>query len=134
LKLSSSNIVAGTGIKIEKKLHISQATVPSATDMYSITYASSLFVAIWKNATIFTSPDGMEWTKQTTNILKNLQGVTYGNGLFEIVGNGGIIVTSANSTTWEVRTSPISSSLYSTAYRSEMFVSVGSGQNKQLII
>jgi hypothetical protein len=42
----SYNVVGGTGIKIEKKYTISEATVPVSTEMRAITYGNNIFVAV----------------------------------------------------------------------------------------
>jgi hypothetical protein len=57
-------------------------------------YENELFVTVGKNGTIMTSPDGVTWSLQTTNILKTLQSATYGNGMFVVVGDDGTIFIS----------------------------------------
>jgi photosystem II stability/assembly factor-like uncharacterized protein len=51
-------------------------------------------VVVGDNGTIFTSPDGMNWTQQTPPIRLNLFGVTYGSGRFVAVGAFGTLLTS----------------------------------------
>jgi hypothetical protein len=51
-----------------------------------VTYGNGLFVAVGKNGTILTSPDGVNWTERTSPAKAGLNGVTYGNGLFVAVG------------------------------------------------
>jgi hypothetical protein len=43
---------------------------------------------------ILTSPDGVNWTRQTPPTGNSLNGVTYGNGTFVAVGDCGTILTS----------------------------------------
>ena len=51
-----------------------------------------MFVAVGVSGTIFTSTDGISWTKQTSPTAASLDGITYGNGMFVAVGYSGTII------------------------------------------
>ena len=51
-------------------------------------------MAVGRNGTILTSPDGVSWTAQTSLTSNALYAVTYGNNTFVAVGMYGTILTS----------------------------------------
>ena len=73
-----------------------------------VVYGNGLFVAVGCSGTIFTSPDGVDWTQRTSEgndlfgvtygdlflAVDDLFGVTFGKGLFVAVGWDGTILTS----------------------------------------
>ncbi len=66
-----------------------------------VAYGNGLFVAVGGHAgygpsvsPILTSPDGVNWTAQTSPTSAWLFSLTYGNGLFVAVGVYGTILTS----------------------------------------
>jgi hypothetical protein len=59
-----------------------------------VAYGNGLFVAVGSRGAILTSPDGVNWTAQTSPTSDDLSAVTYGNGTFVAVGYSGTIVTS----------------------------------------
>ena len=76
-----------------------------------------MFVSVGQSGTIFTSSDGISWTKRrTSGTSEDLRGITYGNGLFVTVGSSGIILTSSDGTTWTSRTSGTSQQLWGVTY------------------
>jgi hypothetical protein len=60
--------------------------------LYCVTYGNGTFVAVGDRGAIFTSPDGVTWTRRTSPTddwlsgVNWLGGVTYGNGIFVAVG------------------------------------------------
>jgi hypothetical protein len=77
-----------------------------------VTYGNGLFVAVggyddqpFSTSIILTSPDGVNWTEQTSPTSNPLYGVTYGDGLFVAVGVLGAILTSPDGVSWTERTS-----------------------------
>jgi hypothetical protein len=84
-------------------------------------------VAVGKDGTILTSPDGVSWTARTSGTSKSLSGVAYGNGTFVAVGGGGAILTSPDGVSWTARTSGTSKGLSGVAYGNGLFVAVGGG-------
>lgn len=70
-----------------------------------VIYAKGLFVAVGPHGHVWTSPDGLSWTKHQAGFRKGyLTSVAYGSGRFVAVGVGGVIVTSTDGITWHRRT------------------------------
>jgi hypothetical protein len=98
--------------------------------LYGVAYGNGTFVAVggsYDSGAILTSPDGVDWTAQTSVTTTYLKGVTYGNGTFVAVGGGGIILTSLDGVNWTRQTSGTSNPLYGVAYGNGAFVAVGDG-------
>jgi hypothetical protein len=95
--------------------------------LYAVTYGNGLFVAVGDRGAILTSPDGVNWTRQTSGTSDWLKGVAYGNGLFVAVGGRGAILTSPDGVTWTAQTSGTGNSLSGVAYGDGTFVAVGVG-------
>jgi len=94
-------------------------------DFRGVTYGDGLFVAVGKRGAIFTSWDGVNWTKRDSKTRTDLWGVTYGNGLFVAVGILGTILTSPDGMSWMRQASGTSNSLYGVTYGNGRFVAVG---------
>ena len=99
-------------------------------DDATVTSFNGLFVTVGDNGIIFTSSDGMSWTKRTSGTTKNLYGVTYGDGLFVTVGGNATILTSSDGTTWTERDGLRSKWVLpqyfkAITYRKKLFVLVG---------
>jgi hypothetical protein len=62
--------------------------------LFGVAYGDGLFVAVGEDGIILTSPDGVDWTAQTSGTGNDLNGVAYGDGLFVVVGDRSIILTS----------------------------------------
>jgi len=60
--------------------------VPGINAFSGVTYGNGLFVTVGTEGTIFTSSDGVRWTKRNSGTDKSLSDVTYGNGIFVAVG------------------------------------------------
>ena len=91
-----------------------------------VTYGNGTFVAVGERGSIFTSPDGVSWTRRTSGTNQSLYGVTYGNGTFVAVGESGTVLTSSNGVSWTWRTSEAPSHLVDVTYGYSTFVAVGS--------
>jgi hypothetical protein len=100
-----------------------------------ITYGNGLFVAVASSGTdsVMTSPDGINWTTQTS-INRNWTAVTYGNGLFVAVaqsGTGTRVMTSPDGAAWTSRASAEDNTWRSVTYGNGVFVAVSSsGTNR----
>jgi hypothetical protein len=95
-------------------------------ELFDVVYGNGLFVAVAKNDSLITSPDGINWTGRAASSAKDWVGVTYGNGLFVAVANnvsGAMVMTSPDGTTWTGRTPPLNG-WYSVAYGAGQFVAV----------
>lgn len=83
---------------------------------------------------IYTSQDGVTWTRQTDGVPTTNGSILYGviysaeKDLFVAVGSGGTILTSSDGVTWTSQTSGTSNSLNDVVYISslEMFIVAGS--------
>ena len=98
--------------------------LPQGNDLRGITHGNNMFVAVGSYGTILTSPDGTNWTTQTSGTEKSLSSVTYGNNLYVAVGEG-TILTSADGKSWSVGLSRTDVDLYSVAYGNNTYVAVG---------
>jgi len=93
----------------------------------SFAWVNSLFVAVGDSGVIYTSPDTVTWTKQTTPTSYNLYNITYGDGKFIAVGSNGTVITSVNAIDWIVNYVPTTQPLYSILYAAGIFLAVGGG-------
>ncbi len=74
---------------------------PPTTDWIEDVAASgSLLAAVGDNAAIYTSPDGVNWTRRTVGFSQWLRGVAFGGGRFVTVGENGFIATSTDGVNW----------------------------------
>jgi len=92
---------------------------------YGVTFGNSTFVAVTSAGTIFTSPDGSNWTLRDSGTTSGLQNVTYGNGIFVAVGSSGTILTSAEGVDWTLRDAGTSRGLVGVVYGNGIFVATG---------
>ncbi len=79
------------------------------------------------SSTIYTSPDGANWTKLNSDNIKSiLNSVIYANGSFIAVGYGGIMITSIDGTNWEIANGiDFSTSFRCITYGNNLFVAGG---------
>ena len=71
-------------------------------NLNSIIRTDDQFVVVGDHGTILTSPDGSDWTKESSPTNMDLNSVSYSSAhnSYIIVGDGGIILTSADGRTW----------------------------------
>lgn len=98
----------------------------------SIIYANGLFCAVghsnWSSSVIWTSPDGISWTRTESQVGRILECVTYGNDRFVAVSggaSGGPVITSRNGIDWTVTDSGFAATLNAVCYGDNQFVAVG---------
>jgi len=103
--------------------------VQGTTWLGAVTYGDGLFVAVGGNGAIFTSPDGLAWTKRSFpgSSSPDFNGVAYGADRYVAVGYGGLIATSPDGVNWTTQTSPTNRELNAVAYGRGLFVAVGAG-------
>lgn len=119
------------------------AWVPSPFDaprqLFAIAYGDDRFVLTGGHGSIFTSPDGIEWTSRDSGVsgVTFLRGVAHGGGVFVAVGDEydatarrsvSTIITSADGAHWTVRHSGDSQSLSDVAYGAGTFVVIGQNE------
>jgi hypothetical protein len=97
---------------------------PSASSLYSVTYAQGMFVAV--GGQVLTSSDGLVWTNPPSPARDRLNAVTWGGGQFVAVGRNANIITSTNGTNWALRLHGEDTSfLQGVAYGNGRFVAAG---------
>jgi hypothetical protein len=96
--------------------------VPTGNDLYGVTYANGVFVAVGSDGTIGTSPNGFGWQLQSLANQKPLNLVAGGNGRFVAAGPGGLIVTSSDATNWAVQSPPTTNSFSAIGFGEAVFV------------
>ena len=97
----------------------------ASSDLRSITYGNSLFVAVGKNGVIYTTPDGIAWTLQTSGTNNWVNKIIYGNNLFIAVASYGEILTSQDGTGWTLKTIAGDKQLSDVIWADNMYYVVG---------
>jgi hypothetical protein len=94
-----------------------------------IRFVNNQFIALGRNGTILTSPDGKDWTARNSGTAADLRGVAWGmiqpflqTPRFVVVGTGGTILTSTNTANWTKITTPYSNDLNDVVLGSLSFV------------
>ena len=95
----------------------------------SVTASSSLAVAVGDNGAVYTTANGVDWTRQQVAFNTWLRGVadSPSANVFVAVGEGGFIASSSNGTTWTARNSGTPRHLNRVAWISTRFWAVGEG-------
>jgi len=70
-------------------------TLRVAGGMNGVAWCSDQFVAVGTGGTIYTSPNGIVWTLQTSGTTNALYGVSQGNGFIIVTGDNGTILRSS---------------------------------------
>jgi hypothetical protein len=90
-----------------------------------------LFVAVQYNtsntSSIYTSPDGINWTVRSSNFANNMIKIVYGNGLFVVLLNRAgtqSIITSPDGINWTVRTTPNATTWKDIVYGNGIFIAI----------
>ena len=95
-------------------------------DINSVAFGAGRYVAVGDEGAIFSSSDGLTWSKKDSKTTGTLHSVIYENNLFVAVGSGNIIRTSSNGEEWAVRRYVGKGELLSSAvYAGGQFVIVG---------
>ncbi|PWU22154.1 MAG: hypothetical protein C5B50_00075, partial [Verrucomicrobia bacterium] len=105
----------------------------STPDLYAITYAGGLFVAVGAFAVpdgysgaVFTSSDGLTWVDRSPAVASGtLRGIAYQAGTYLAVGDFGQIITSPDATHWNWQNSGTANTLYAVTAGDDWFVAVG---------
>ncbi len=101
---------------------------PSFSALSAVTYGQSRFVAVGANSAVFTSTDGLTWTKGTVNATAALACVAAGPSLF-VSGSGSAIYSSPDGLTWTQRITSLTWAVRGVAHGAGRFVAVGDGGN-----
>lgn len=97
----------------------------TASWIEGVASSGAQLVAVGDNAAIYTSTNGVNWTRQIPAFSDWLRSVAWANNLFVAVGEAGFIATSANGRNWTPRSSGTSSSLNRVAWVGDRFWAVG---------
>lgn len=99
----------------------------SSQNLYGITFANGIFVAVGDSGVVSLSTDTTNWTQSTTATTSALNAITYGNNLFVSVGNSGAVESSTDGTNWVLGSSGTTASLEAVAYGNGIYMAVGTG-------
>jgi hypothetical protein len=94
-------------------------------DFRSVAYGAGRFVATGYGGNVYTSSDGIAWTKRNSTTGVDLRAVGWTGVQFVAVGYNGTILTSADGETWHARVSGRREQLYSVITAENLLVSVG---------
>ena len=101
-------------------------TNPLNLNLYGSVYGLAGFVAVGENGTILLSPNGSDWTQQTSGTTARLNGGVSNTGAqYVVVGAGGTIVTSGGGSTWNTPGSGTTNDLHAATWGNNRFVAVG---------
>ena len=102
---------------------------PVGTVLYRAIYANDFFVGVGWDAmgygVIYTSSDGITWTKRDIGGTNPLGCIAYGNNILVVVGAYGTILTSLDGITWTERESGTAKTFYAITYANNTFMVVG---------
>jgi hypothetical protein len=104
----------------------------AASGLISVTFGNNTFVAGGRDGVLYTSKDGIHWTKRETGLPNFFWDLTYvsSSGLFVGVGNRGnkstcMIVTSPDGVNWTWRESHVSTELLGVGVNSDKVIAGG---------
>jgi len=77
-------------------------SVSSSTNknLWGVTWADGLFVAVGDEGTVLTSSDGREWTQRPSGTTETLRGVSSADRRFVAVGTNATILLSSDGFSW----------------------------------
>ncbi len=90
-------------------------------------YGDGKWVAVGYSGAIWTSPDGVTWTPQTSSVAQSLNDVIWTGSQFMAVGNNDTILTSPDGVNWQVVRSSSVFNYYGVAWNGSQYVLVGRG-------
>lgn len=89
---------------------------PTGNILHAVTHAEDLFVAVGLYGSIVTSPDGTEWTLETSGTTAGLHGVNHGGGRFVAFGKDATLAASPDGHAWTLPDHNLANSLKGMAY------------------
>ncbi len=92
-----------------------------------ISYAQDKWLIANVSGILFTSSNGVTWTRQDTGLTTSIRAATFGNNTWVAVGSSGKIITSPDGARWTERTSGITTELAGVAFNNGVFVVAGAG-------
>lgn len=113
--------------------HPDQAYLNSRSSVEDMTFGNNLFVIVSNpEGDIYTSPDGIAWTKRYSGTNLALSSVMWANDKFVAVGEYGTIITSSDGITWTPRVSGTTNWLSGVAWGNNRFVAVSHGYTNEV--
>ncbi len=105
---------------------------PSTTDWFEgVTASAQRAIAVGDNGSIYSSTNGVDWSKVTSDTTEWLRGVAFGNGAYVAVGENGKILRSTGGNSWNPVSSGTTSHLNRVRYvggnGTGQFIAVGNG-------
>jgi hypothetical protein len=94
-------------------------------EMSALAWSGTLYVAVGESGGIYTSPDAMTFTPQTSGTTEWLYDVVWTGEQLVAVGNAGVILTSPDGIAWTQQVSTTTASLDAVAHSDKGFVAVG---------
>ena len=94
-------------------------------DFRAIVYANNQYVVVREAGLIMTSPDGLEWTNQTSPTKENLLGLFWDGHQYLAGGDKGTILSSPDGINWTSLDSGSQINFYSFSYSGTRYVAVG---------
>jgi hypothetical protein len=101
------------------------ATGPIDTTLIAVAWGGSHYVAVGMSGGIFSSPDGLVWTKQKSGTNVPLDDVLWDGKQFVVVGWDGRILTSPDGATWASQTLGSTLHFNGIAWNGTQYVVVG---------
>lgn len=89
------------------------------------TVATGLLVAAGDNGSVFSSPDGLNWTVQSSGTSAQLRDVAYAFSKFYVAGEAGTLLSSADGITWSRVTLPSTIDLNGLSFNGTRLLAVG---------
>ncbi len=88
-------------------------------------YGDGKYLISGNSGVLFSSPDGVDWKRQSSIPITNVLDIIYAGGQFVAVGDWGGIATSKDGISWTRRTSGVDKHLASIAYSGNRYVVSG---------
>lgn len=98
---------------------------PTNEQLTSVAWSGSVLAATGHGGIIFSSADGITWTRRTSGVTTVLNNVVWAGTQFVAVGDAGVILTSPNAITWTKRTSGTAQKLRAVTWTGSTLVAVG---------
>jgi hypothetical protein len=112
-------VVGGTSVSTTRDgVAWTERELPSSSLVSGIAFSGSEFSIVGELGTIYTSPNGTEWTQRSTPLGRDswFTGVAHGDSLFVTVGGNGVIVTSPTGAEWTTQASGTAETLSDVIY------------------
>ncbi len=107
-----------------KSFEPAQLSPPTSDWFEGVTASPQRAIAVGDNGSIYSSTNGLNWSKVTSGTTEWLRGVAFGNGAYVAVGENGKILRSTSGNTWNSINSGTTAHLNRVRYLG----SAGSGQ------